>query len=172
MTIVVNLFGGPGTGKSTVMADIFARLKWKGINCEMAPEFAKEKVWEESFKTLGNQIYVFGKQQHSIYRLLDKVDVIITDSPLLFSCYYGKGSASFHALVWEQHERLDSINIFLEREKEYNPIGRIQNEEEAKKIDESLKMLLNDYLYFKASPESIGQIVETIENKLSLNTKE
>jgi len=61
-TLIVNLFGGPGTGKSTLCADLFAKLKWRHTNCEMALEFAKDKVWEESFKVLDNQIYIFGQR--------------------------------------------------------------------------------------------------------------
>ena len=49
MAIVINLFAGPGVGKSTTAARVFAELKLKGVNCEMALEFAKDKVWEESF---------------------------------------------------------------------------------------------------------------------------
>lgn len=65
-TIIINLFGGPGTGKSTLMAQLYAKLKILGYETEMAPEFAKEKVWEESYKTLEDQIYVFAKQLHKI----------------------------------------------------------------------------------------------------------
>jgi len=35
MTLVVNLYGGPGTGKSTTAAATFAELKMAGINCEL-----------------------------------------------------------------------------------------------------------------------------------------
>ena len=66
--LVVNLFGGPGCGKSTVAALLFGKLKQHGVNCEMALEYAKDKVWEESFKTLEDQIYIFGKQLHKIWR--------------------------------------------------------------------------------------------------------
>ncbi len=45
-TLVVNLLGGPGSGKSTTAADVFARLKWQDINCELVTEFAKDLVWE------------------------------------------------------------------------------------------------------------------------------
>lgn len=51
-TLVVNLFGGPGTGKSTLSANIFARLKMDGVDVEMAPEYVKEVVWEESYKKI------------------------------------------------------------------------------------------------------------------------
>ena len=46
--IIVNLFGVPGAGKSTGAAYIFSQLKMAGVNAELMPEFAKDKVWEEN----------------------------------------------------------------------------------------------------------------------------
>ena len=151
-TIVVNLFAGPGTGKSTTMAGVFSELKLRGINCEMAPEFAKEKVWEGSLGILENQIYIFGKQLHSIHRLLGKVDVIITDSPLLLSLVYGKHETdTFKKFVLEVFNRQNNINYFLERKKAYNPAGRLQTEDQAKAIDTTVFDLLhaNDITFYK-----------------------
>ena len=54
-TIFVNLFGGPSTGKSTLCASIFSELKIKGVDCEMALEYVKDLVWEESFEKIKNQ---------------------------------------------------------------------------------------------------------------------
>ena len=66
----------------------------------MALEYAKDKVWEESYGVLENQIYIFGKQLHRVWRLIDKVDIIITDAPILMSLIYGsRESEEFHALV-------------------------------------------------------------------------
>lgn len=50
--IVINLFGGPGSGKSTGAAYIFSQLKMKGINCELITEYAKDKTWEKNFVAL------------------------------------------------------------------------------------------------------------------------
>ena len=47
--LVVNLFAGPGRGKSVMSAEVFALLKKRGINCELIQEYAKSRVWEESF---------------------------------------------------------------------------------------------------------------------------
>ena len=146
MAIVVNLFAGPGVGKSTNAARIFADLKMKGVNCEMALEFAKDKVWEESFKTMDDQIYIFGKQFHKIWRLKDKVDVIICDSPLPISIVYDKeNSIPFHELIMEQFNKFKNLNFYLKRSAVYQQEGRIQTEEEARKVDKVVERVLVDY---------------------------
>lgn len=147
MTQIINLYGGPGTGKSTTAAHTFALLKHQGINCELVTEYAKDKVWEDSLEVLGNQIYVFGKQYHRIYRLLDKVDYIITDSPLLLSIHYAKAHGPlFKGLVYEVYNSMKNIDIFLERQKKYQAIGRLQTEEEAKVIDKEIRNILDSYV--------------------------
>lgn len=143
--IVVNLFAGPGSGKSTTCAGLFAKLKLAGVNCEMALEYAKDKVWENSHEVLDDQIYVFGKQLHRIFRLKDKVEVIITDSPILLSIIYDKTkNPYFSALVLDQFNNFDNRNYFIDRDTVYNPKGRLQTEEEAKEIDKVLLDLLNE----------------------------
>ena len=64
--LIVNFYAGPGAGKSTMVAHTFAELKWRGINCELVTEYAKDKVWEKSFETLENQFYVSAKQYHRL----------------------------------------------------------------------------------------------------------
>ena len=145
MAIVINLFAGPGVGKSTTAARIFAELKLMGVNCEMALEFAKDKVWEESFKTMDDQIYIFGKQFHKIWRLKDKVDVIITDSPLPISIVYDKeNSKAFHELIMEQFNKFNNFNFLIERGTDYQEDGRVQTEEEAKEVDKVVKNVLDE----------------------------
>ena len=58
-TLIVNLFGGPGTGKSTMMAAIFAELKWQNIMSEMVPEIAKKYVWRDELHLLRDQRAIF-----------------------------------------------------------------------------------------------------------------
>jgi hypothetical protein len=41
MTVVVNLFGGPGTGKSTTASGVFYHLKRDNRNVELVQEYAK-----------------------------------------------------------------------------------------------------------------------------------
>ncbi len=146
MTHVINLFGGPGTGKSTTAAGLFFALKSEGVSCELASEYAKDAVWGETTAVLRNQIYVFGKQHQRINRLIDKVDYVITDSPLLMSCMYGEHVGEhFLQLVDIEHRKFNNINIFLHRQKQYISAGRLQNEEEARGMDDKLRLLLRFY---------------------------
>ena len=149
-TIIVNLFGGPGSGKSTTAAGLFHKLKINGINCELVTEFAKHITWKEDFNTLKNQIYVFAKQHDRMFHLKDKVEVIITDSPIIMGlsyCNWDLMSRSFEQLVVDEFNRTDAVNInyFINRVKEYNPSGRSQTEEEAKEKDMEIITLLNKY---------------------------
>jgi tRNA uridine 5-carbamoylmethylation protein Kti12 len=154
--IVVNIFAGPGAGKSTNCAEIFAKLKRQGINCEMSLEYAKRKVWEDSLKCLEDQIYIFGKQQHNQFILTElndegkrvkKVDAIITDSPLPNSLIYGDNLPQcFKDLVMFCFEHnYYNLNYYLIRTKPYNPKGRYQDEDGAKAIDDVTKQMLDKY---------------------------
>lgn len=132
--LVVNLFGAPGAGKSTGAAYIFSRLKMAGINAELVTEFAKDKVWEESKAVFKNQAYIFGKQYFRISRLQDKVDVVITDSPILLSSFYNTDDTlgiEFDALIKKIFNSYESLNVFVNRVKPYNPAGRFQTESES-----------------------------------------
>lgn len=170
-TLVVNLYGGPGSGKSTIMSGLFEELKWAGVNCEMAHEYAKEKVWEKSFFTLDDQIYVFANQLHKVFRVDGQVDVIISDSPLLLSLIYDKsGLKEFHDLVIAVDKRHTSLNIFLKRMKKYNPSGRMQTKDEAIKKDEDILGLLDkhdiDYSIMNGERESVEKIAQLVLKKI------
>lgn len=145
--LVVNLFAGPGAGKSSMMASVFSFLKWNDVNCEMAPEYAKEVVWEKTENLLKNQVYVFGQQHQRICRLISQVDVIITDSPLLLSIIYDPSKdKNLRELILGEFNKLNNKNYFILRKKKYNPSGRIQQTvEEAQNIDHRIKELLQDY---------------------------
>ena len=51
----------------------------------MVSEFAKDLVYENRMDTMKDELYIFAKQNHRLFRVKDKVDVIITDRPLLLT---------------------------------------------------------------------------------------
>lgn len=169
--VVVNLFGGPGSGKSTGAAYIFSMLKMQGINCELVTEFAKDKTWEHNMEALSNQAYVFGKQCYRISRCANQVDVIITDSPLALSVIYNndpKLGETFNKMVLEVFKSYNNLNYMLLRTKPYNPIGRNQTEEESDAISKNIESMLKnnniDFSYRRGDIEGYNGIVKEILN--------
>ncbi|MBD5583895.1 MAG: hypothetical protein HDQ88_02350 [Clostridia bacterium] len=151
-TLIVNLFGAPGAGKSTGAAYVFAMLKAKGINAELISEFAKGKVWEGNQTALDNQAYLFGKQYYTMTRCQDKVDVIITDAPLLNSVYYNQDpllGEEFNAMVRKIHESYNNLNVYVNRVKAYNPKGRYQSEERSNEMADEI----HEWLTLKENQE-------------------
>lgn len=171
-TLVVNLFGAPGAGKSTGAAYIFAMLKMNGVNAELVTEFAKDKVWEGTRAVFDNQAYIFGKQYFRLSRCSDKVDVIVTDSPLPLSIYYNNSGNedNFNKYVLETFNSFSNINYFLARVKPYNPIGRFQTELESDNVATGVQALLDTYKieYLKVNGDRSGydDIVNNILNYL------
>jgi hypothetical protein len=175
-TLIVNFYGGPGSGKSTAAARNFSELKDLGYNVELATEYAKDLTWQESFNVLKNQIYIFGKQQHRIWRLDGKVQIILTDSPLLLSTVYAADETTdlFKSMVIEEYRRRPTINIFLNRTKPYNPAGRSQSEEAAVELDKKIreKVLEVDKFHLtvngeKSSTQTITEFIINEYNKLN-----
>jgi len=153
---VINIFGGPGTGKSVTAAKVFAELKMQNKNCEYVTEFAKDLVYNESYRELSHQEWIFANQHHRMYRLRDKVDYIVTDAPLFNSIVYsGKGEEhkDFHKYVFSVFSRYDNLNVYLERETIYQQQGRYQDEAGAKKIDDEVLTLFD---YFNVNFVKIG----------------
>lgn len=131
-TKIINLFGGHSCGKSTTASGIFYELKKRGYECELSPEFAKDKVWEDSLRTLDDQIYIFGKQYHRIWRLIGKVEYIICDSPLLNSVIYDSTDNQYlKGLVVSEFKKMDNINVFIERGNAFVQNGRTKMKRKA-----------------------------------------
>ncbi len=170
-TLIVSIFGGPGAGKSSFAHGLMYELKVTGINCELSSEYAKDIFYEESPTKLDNQIYVFGKQLHRIKRILGKVDVIVTDAPLLHSIHYdSSNSIHFKELVLEEHNKLNNFNIWLERKHDYNPNGRFQDETGAQEISNSIERILTknniELYYYDATRENLRIVSEKIIEKI------
>lgn len=177
MTLVVNLFAGPGTGKSTNAAAIFAHLKQNGIKAEIVHEFAKDLVWEDRRSALKYQPFIFGKQSYHIHRLLGKVDVVVTDSPILLASHiYGGDGLGDAALALRElgiatFREWSTMNFFLKRDLAVHPFvqaGRTQDEKESTRLDRRIEiMLLAEEIEFDTVPMSNPQLLaERIEQRL------
>ena len=175
MTKVVNILAGPGAGKSTLAAGIFYALKLEHIHTEQAMEYAKDLVWEERSKTLANQVYVFGKQQNRVHRLINKVDVVITDSPMILSIFYGREYGrypeSFYQSCKDIFDMYDNINFLIKRGTLYQTEGRNQTREEAIQFDNRIENWLKDenIPYYSVEQGAVAEVVSIIKRELQKN---
>ena len=153
MSKIINIFGGPGIGKSSIAAGITYKLKKKHISCNNPYEFPKILAWDQNLSATKDQLFVLANQHRGITQSYGKVDYIVVDSPILFSLiyktWYDSGypsnfyGDSFDQMVLDIHGGYDNINILLERsEGNYNEGERYQNIEESKKIDLHCKKIL------------------------------
>lgn len=173
-TIVVNLFGEPSAGKSTAAMSITANLKRAGINAEYVSEFAKDKVYEHNEEVFAHQEYIFGKQSFKMGRVRNNVQVIVTDSPLLFNILYNDDNKilgeDFNKVVLNMFNSYDNRNYVLTRRHKYEDEGRRQNEKESAEVRDNLLKLLADlnipYKRFTSSKEDCTTIVNEIVKEI------
>jgi nicotinamide riboside kinase len=155
MTTIINLYGGPGSGKSTSAAYLYYLLKAGGYNVELVREYVKEWAWENRAIGKFDQLYFLGKQTRKESMLYGKVDYVITDSPVLIGVYYaqlysppnfanGIRDAAYSFYWLAEQEGHKHIHVMLKRTKPYNAAGRYQTEAEAKGIDAAMRQMLDD----------------------------
>ena len=177
MSKLINLFGGPGIGKSSIAAGIFYKLKKKHVSCNNPYEFPKTLAWDNNIPAIKDQLYVFANQHRGIAQSYGKVDYIIIDSPILFSkiyhSYYTEGypaefyGDSFHKMILELHNKYDNINILLDRaDGVHNDEERFQNYEESLMIDKLCKKVLEEnnipYHTVKVGKNTVKEILKLL----------
>lgn len=151
-TIVINIAGGPGTGKTTVAAQLFYKLKEKGFEVENVSEFAKELVWEGRDEAFNDRLYMHSEQNHRLMQMNGKLDYIITDSPLFLTSVYNnyylkdKFPNSYNKMIdqmtQETFNLYNNVVFLLNRDTNYKVIGRREKINDAKKIDIDIKNYL------------------------------
>lgn len=171
---VINFFGGPSCGKSTIAAYVFSQLKIKNYSCEYVNEYAKDCVYEgRNTVLLNDQLYVLAKQNHKLkmLQLGKQIDFAIVDSPLLLSNVYGKINNSvpnsFYNLTLDYFKSYNNINFFVQRKHNFQDKNRIHNEQQSIKIDDYIKDYLveNNILFedLNTSKDVISQLKESIQ---------
>lgn len=170
MTKFINIFGGPGVGKSTAALSVTRELKISGISVELVTEVAKDFVWEKRSKTLDIQPYVTIKQYRNLIRLDNEVDYVVTDAPILMGIVYADIynptlPKSYDLLLTDLHNDMDTINILLVREFEYQTYGRNQDENGAIDIDKRIYKMLeaSNANYSLIKPTEIDKFINKIK---------
>lgn len=172
----VNFIGGPGAGKSTMAAYVFAMLKMQNEHVELVQEYVKLWAYEKTVVKPGDQIAIFAEQhRRELIPLRNGVKVIITDCPLFLSAFYGQDTMKADwELLWllsKAHDRdYESLNIFLDRPKNkvYQTCGRYQTEEQARDVDKQLENFLHTFRvpFVRKNQEDLDGLVAFVGNKI------
>ena len=177
MSKIINLFGGPGIGKSSIASGLTYKLKKKHITCDNPYEFPKILAWDENHSAIKDQLYVLANQHRGIVKSFGKVDYIILDSPILLSLVYRsvyKGTEypatlygeSFDKMVLDIHNQYDTLNIVLKRtEGGFNEKERYQSLEESKELDFAIEKTLIEN---KIPYQSVDVNDDTVKNILKI----
>jgi len=149
----INFFGGPGSGKSTTAADVFARLKRELVSVEHVGEYVKAWAYQNRPVDFYDQFYLQAKQMQYEYRFLKAgVRNIVTDSPVALSYVYSAPHLrDVLKLVSDTYDKdFASYNIFLLRgDKPYVAAGRYQSKTKATEID---KKIMDEVKYLTYVP--------------------
>jgi nicotinamide riboside kinase len=147
----INLFGGPGSGKSTTAAKLFSDLKVRGYSVELVSEFVKVDVYSGRSIEGPYQVYAFGNQMNAEDVFLkNNVDLVVSDSPLVLQAYYSKQRGeSFWTNILDLSNYFEtvypSINLFLKRDGiPYVEEGRYQDLNQAVVVDREIQSLLDE----------------------------
>lgn len=162
-TVVINILGGPGVGKTTIANELFVNLKKMGKDVEAVSEFAKELVWEKRNEAFDDRLYMHAEQNHRLMMMNGNLDYIITDSPLILTSIYNKFylkdkfpkayNKMIDDVTMQTFNLYQNKTFYIERKVDYNTLGRRESESEALQIDKRIKKYLSDNKipYYKIS---------------------
>ena len=144
-TIFINLVGGPGCGKTTTAVGLFHELKKSGMKVEFLREPIQKHIYQEDRLITMKQIPLFGEDMLQIYSLDGKVDVVVRDTSLLNNIVYDIDDNSlFHALVIQEHKKLNNIDFFINRGNiPFQEYGRIHDYAQSIELDKKIKDVYN-----------------------------
>ena len=184
LTVVVNVFGGPGSGKTTAALEVAEKLKKAGYVVEYAPEYAKELVWDlhdpratETQRvraemlldgSYASQCALYEEQLRRVRRCIGQCDFVVTDSPPLMGSSYLKERyqaqrEDFETRALRDFNGMTSFNMVVRRSGDYEQAGRIHDRFEAARIDAAVERFLVDHeIYFGTYERS--QVDRSIEN--------
>ena len=167
-TYLINLWAGPGAGKSTTAAGVFERLKLRGESCELITEYVKAWAWRGEKIGEFDDLYITAKQLRRESALYGKVDYIVTDSPIGLGAVYEqmyKPSSLFMAGVCEALRARQAaagvriVDCLLTREKAYVQAGRYEDENSARRVDEICASMLSRWHPVRNADDVVHEVL-------------
>lgn len=177
-TTVVNVWGGPGAGKSTLQLKLSAYLKENKIDVHPVSEYVKGWIFEGRKILETDQVYFLAKQHRSEKIAYGKVDYIITDCPMWMSIPYEKEltkapyiAESIINKYLSQNPEVEHKHVLVLRPDDYDPVGRRQTEDEAIEFDQKFlhpflkEKFGENLLTFKTGEYTVEEVAKALKIK-------
>jgi hypothetical protein len=181
--LLVNLYGAPGSGKTSGSLYLTGLLKSEGYKAAYVEEFASQLIRQGLGEKLGdwkNQNYIVTGQ---VKLILDEIaagsEIIICDSPPTLNILHysklacekaGKGSEFTESMITSQYiiynqifSEFDKIDVYVKRVKPFLQWKRVHSEEQSNEMVKPLK-----FVYLTSNLES--QKVEITGDLKGYNT--
>ena len=158
-SVHVNVFGGPGSGKSTMAYAVAAELKARGYTAECVGEVVKDCIYDaargdqEAARLLDGSVEsqeeLYRRQSARERRLDGLVQFVVADSPSILGLAYLSGDADedraarLASLAQDEFDARESVNVIVAREGAYDPRARIHGEDEAVRLDADVRALVD-----------------------------
>ena len=189
-TTVINLWGGPGIGKSVTSALLYGLLatSHRYGTVEQVPEYAKRLAWsigkkkaagedaDEDVSLIRDQMHVTSTQAQWLCDVCGQVDIAVVDSPLRSGLVYfeinkrksgewGTDTVKeeyrkVESVINEAEKHFDEVNILLKR----SDIGGFMQEGRVHSLEESIEV---DRM-MKQMLDSLGRKYIVIESKTDI----
>src|SRR6185312_12994688 len=169
--IVVNLYGGPGVGKSTLAATLFAELKKRGYDVELVGDVAREMLRDGIQASELNEVLIAATQYNRLINLEKRgCEIAISDSPIKLGCVYIENADTWkYRMLYDQVEALLRamdrqfwhIDFLVEPGCDYDARGRVQTAAKAKELHDKIYNLVQAYAV-KCSPACKEDVADTV----------
>lgn len=167
-TIVVNLIAPPNSAKRQTGEKLCEELLKQGVTCSLVSQSGKGHETAR-YSSVKDEIYIFSKQFHKMFRLHGNIEVVVTDRPLVLSLYYnykyGKGYYNrLNDLILEQDKNFYNMNFYLDNR--FPTHDYDIDIEELMDMDGELKNLLKEfnisYMVVSDSQKRVKEMSELI----------
>lgn len=176
MSVRINVFGGPGVGKTTTAYALAYELSSRGLPVIYVSELPKEWAMFGRRPTPNDQLFINAEQFRREELALRNGYIVVTDSPVLLTAIYGEFYGGEEAVVDALKVKtrlLDRLypkvfNMYLGRRADiYESKGRFQELEEAVILDELVKSSVKDWYgednlheYLLPGSEDVARFIE------------
>ena len=120
MKIVINIFGSPCAGKTTLAKKLHERFIKDKRPVSLVSEFATFLIAQNRAHLLQDQIFVTNGQKQLLEDGLINNDIAITDSPIELGLIYSKEDCKekVQKIIDECNKGYESVNFFIKQSKD------------------------------------------------------